>query len=628
MSQRGNLGKIEFAKLVAWIHNQKLSGTLRITFEKKSKFVLFEQGKILSAFSEFPEDSFRAVIRRMQLLPESQQLELDLEHGATDGQFAKRLIEKGYVTEREFLEVLKRQNQDILFGLFEWRHGDFIFYEGKFPENKSIALKLPMKWIIEKGVERYHQRRNIDSRLPLKAVFRVPDEDFRVQQIHEHPQIEVRRVFDCLGEPKMIGDIVAATLLTEFEVVSIVLRYLERGEIQPVVEEELELSTEIKKLLAEAEILHNRGRYWEAWTRLRKAIVEVPSHPILQSKYRQYTNDFRGDLRKVISSTHLVPQIIGTIDDQVYQKFPKDSALGFLISRIDGQSTVADLGRLLQVDREKLLITIYLLVNSRVIQLVKQTGPVPKEIAERRKFIRDAWDKLEKQNYYEILGVSTESSEAEIKSAYFKLAKQYHPDARSEDDPPDIKGRLDQIFMRVREAYITLVEKEKRAEYDARVLRTKENCNQKDLKLRTKAQLQFSVGLKSLQSREYRTAMEYFRSAIDLDPYEPKYYGKLAEVCTKNPRWFRAGILSCKKAIQLDPEESTYHAVLGTLNKLDGNLLEAEKQFFKVLQLDPENLTARRELKAMGKEIPESYDTKRPKTDHTPILRKIKKSKN
>jgi molecular chaperone DnaJ len=64
-----------------------------------------------------------------------------------------------------------------------------------------------------------------------------------------------------------------------------------------------------------------------------------------------------------------------------------------------------------------------------------------------------------KKDYYEILGVSKNASEAEIKSAYRKLALQWHPD---KNKSPEAETR----FKEVNEAYEILRSKEKRAAYD------------------------------------------------------------------------------------------------------------------------------------------------------------------
>lgn len=60
------------------------------------------------------------------------------------------------------------------------------------------------------------------------------------------------------------------------------------------------------------------------------------------------------------------------------------------------------------------------------------------------------------KDYYEILGVSRNASQEEIKKAYYKLAHKYHPD----------KGGDEKKFKEVNEAYQTLSNKEKRAHYD------------------------------------------------------------------------------------------------------------------------------------------------------------------
>lgn len=66
---------------------------------------------------------------------------------------------------------------------------------------------------------------------------------------------------------------------------------------------------------------------------------------------------------------------------------------------------------------------------------------------------------MNKRDYYEVLGVSKTASDEEIKSAFRKLAKKYHPDVSKEPDAAE-------KFKEAQEAYAILSDKQKRNQYD------------------------------------------------------------------------------------------------------------------------------------------------------------------
>lgn len=61
--------------------------------------------------------------------------------------------------------------------------------------------------------------------------------------------------------------------------------------------------------------------------------------------------------------------------------------------------------------------------------------------------------------YIEVLGIKTDASEKDIKTAYFKLAKKYHPDMNPSEDARD-------KFEKVSKAYEVLSDTQKKDTYD------------------------------------------------------------------------------------------------------------------------------------------------------------------
>jgi tetratricopeptide (TPR) repeat protein len=95
--------------------------------------------------------------------------------------------------------------------------------------------------------------------------------------------------------------------------------------------------------------------------------------------------------------------------------------------------------------------------------------PVDDEAAERRREILDAWEGLKIRSHFEVLGLSRSVGEAEVKEAYFRLAKRFHPDVHHGASLGDLRDKLEAVFIRLGEAYDVLRDPRKRGEYEERL---------------------------------------------------------------------------------------------------------------------------------------------------------------
>ncbi|HAF06878.1 MAG: Heat shock protein DnaJ domain protein [candidate division TA06 bacterium 32_111] len=110
------------------------------------------------------------------------------------------------------------------------------------------------------------------------------------------------------------------------------------------------------------------------------------------------------------------------------------------------------------------------------------------------------------KNYYEILNVSENASKAEIKKAYFALAKKYHPDKLAQEGNKD-----DNIFADIAEAYDVLSDDKKREEYDEKLKKFKEGVDLEEKKNDERLENYFTKAKRKIKGRKFKEAIEIFK---------------------------------------------------------------------------------------------------------------------
>ncbi len=228
-----------------------------------------------------------------------------------------------------------------------------------------------------------------------------------------------------------------------------------------------------------------------------------------------------------------------------------------------------------------------------------QTSTDPSAI---RQMIQKTFEEIEGRNHYQMLGVTEGSTTGEIKKAYFKLAKLYHPDRHFDLEMQDMKGMLETLFARITEAYNTLSSQATRDEYDlSRIKGARKIEFEEDKTDRTGAAInQFNRGMKEYKAGNFWGAAEAFQWASRLDAGKARYIYYQGLALTQMPRRSHAAEEAFKKAIEMEPSKADYHVALGNLYLKSGLKARALSAFKEALNWDPESVQAKEGIGAAG----------------------------
>lgn len=373
-----------------------------------------------------------------------------------------------------------------------------------------------------------------------------------------------------------------------------------------------------------------------------------------------------------------IDRILGLSSDPLlrFQKIALTPADGYVLSRIDGTLSARELLQLIPMVPDETLRSLFGLVSTGVVEFLAlppkpqpkpdtrpvgqpaRTGPIPvvmppatqaavppgtppppaspPESAEtlrireaRRQEVLEAFDGLKTKSHFDVLMIPRASSEAQVKEAYFKLAKKFHPDTHHDPALGDMREKIEAIFIRLGEAYEVLRNPRTRGNYEA------------DLASRTPRVPVTGTVLVNPQEPEpppdpeyeARLAEESFRKAVKLFTQE-KYWdaiqlleGALAGAETrtklrirvllgkayiKNPKWTKRGEEQLQGVVRDDPKNVDARYALGELYKATGLKARALHEFQRVLELKPEHEEAAAQVLELTPEVPAPEEEQKP----------------
>ena len=309
---------------------------------------------------------------------------------------------------------------------------------------------------------------------------------------------------------------------------------------------------------------------------------------------------------------------------------------GFILSRVDGNSAVADVLSVLPQHEEALALRF--LFGLLVMGVLEYDPPLSdgpfrvanilRDHADRRALermqeqtIRQAYAQMRTQNPYEVLGVTPNGSREAIEQAYEEAKGLFSRDRLLDRVRDRFRSELAVIESRLIEAYLRLTQADTAAaaskssarrisgqgvsadDFLVRVEMDKTRSKVAAEESKKVADSYFSKASKAQRDGDLHNAIQYCKLAVSYNPDDARLYFLLAECQVRNPgaRWQHNAEQNFTKATELDPWNPTYWVSLGRFYKKRGLKLRARKQFEEALKLAPEHPEATNELAGLGK---------------------------
>jgi curved DNA-binding protein CbpA len=230
------------------------------------------------------------------------------------------------------------------------------------------------------------------------------------------------------------------------------------------------------------------------------------------------------------------------------------------------------------------------------------------ELRARWQEIEQKSEKLEKESFFDLLGVAKDATEPQVQAAYFKLAKSWHPD-RLPPELAELKTQVSTIFAALNEAFNTLNDPIKRHAYVKDLERGDGETEADQVQRVVDAAIEFQKAEVMLKKNDLAAAESFARRATMADPDQIEYIALVAWIQAmkrgdppilpegKTSTFYDDLLSILDGVLAKDPmfEKALYYRAV--LLKRSGREDKAMRDFKMAVQINPKNIDAVREVR-------------------------------
>lgn len=302
-----------------------------------------------------------------------------------------------------------------------------------------------------------------------------------------------------------------------------------------------------------------------------------------------------------------------------FQNIQMDGKEQKILSLVDGIRSVVDIVHDVQLPSVEVRKFLYALFLCRMIRmkdanetteddsdLLKGCGSEELIDEDLRKSILKKYIQVHSHNYFEILEIPKTKDKKDIKQAFMKMAKIYHPDRYFHKLDEKCNDYVKEIFQKLNQVYHELLNNISETEKDTVKAPPAASCSKEEQENERVARSEhfFEKGMTLYRQGDLEGAQRALVSAIQVSPKETEYHIQLGlifmEGSDAEPNQLDLAESAFSYAMNLSARDARPYFYLGCVYKVRNDFDRSEQMFCRALERNPKYIDAMREIRLIN----------------------------
>ena len=241
MALKGNLRDFSTTQLLNLVNLARKTGKLALGSDDQNALLFFKEGRLIHASNAADEGNLATMLLKVGKLTADQTDAISQQgNGNTsDRAIGKYLLEAKMVSRDDIVQGVKDYMLEIVYDLFTWEDGTFLFEQNVLPSKDRITVPLNLDNVILDGTRRLQKNKELQDELPDLNVIalKITDKPLRDVKLTQDDW----RVISHIHPRNSVKQIAQNNNMDEFQIRRIVYGMLQAGIVEVIRPEGLEV---------------------------------------------------------------------------------------------------------------------------------------------------------------------------------------------------------------------------------------------------------------------------------------------------------------------------------------------------------------------------------------------------